>query len=123
MQYFKRHEVAPEEVFCRQRRLARLSMFAINQLGGLINYVLIRHEVADFPSWKEAYDSHAASRSAAGLKEERLLHNAEKKNEVILLFSASDLKKAKEFAGSSDLRQKMQAAGVSDIPDIYFLTD
>jgi hypothetical protein len=88
-----------------------------------MNYVLIRHEVADFSSWKEAYDSHAAIRAAAGLKEERLLHNADKKNEVFLLFSTSDLTKARAFAESSDLRQKMQAAGVSDIPDIYFLAD
>jgi hypothetical protein len=88
-----------------------------------MNYVLIRHQVADFPSWKQAYDAHAAARNAAGLKEERLLHNVDKKNEVVLLFSASDLKKAKEFGASSDLRQAMQVAGVTDTPDIYFLTD
>jgi hypothetical protein len=88
-----------------------------------MNYVLIRHQVADFPSWKVAYDAHAAARSAAGLKEERLLHNVDKKNEVVLLFSAGDLKKAKEFGASSDLRQAMQVAGVTDTPDVYFLTD
>jgi hypothetical protein len=88
-----------------------------------MNYVLIRHQVADFPSWKVAYDTHAAARGAAGLKEERLLHNVDKKNEVVLLFSASDLKKAKEFGASSDLRQAMQVAGVTDTPDVYFLTD
>jgi hypothetical protein len=88
-----------------------------------MNYVLIRHQVADFPSWKQVYDGHASARSAAGLKEERLLHNADKKNEVVLLFSASDLQKAKEFAASADLRDTMQIAGVTDIPDIYFLTD
>ena len=88
-----------------------------------MNYVLIRHTVADFPSWKEVYDSHATKRAAAGLKEERLLHNADKKNEVVLLFAANDLQKAREFGASSDLRQAMQIAGVTDTPDIFFLTD
>jgi hypothetical protein len=88
-----------------------------------MNYVLIRHTVADFPSWKVAYDAHAAKRAAAGLKEERLLHNVDKKNEVILLWSASDLQKAKEFGSSADLRQAMQVAGVTDTPDVFFLTD
>jgi hypothetical protein len=88
-----------------------------------MNYVLIRHQVADFASWKTIYDAHAAARAAAGLKEERLLHNVDHKNEVVMLFSASDLAKAKEFAASADLRQAMQKAGVTDAPDIYFLTD
>jgi hypothetical protein len=88
-----------------------------------MKYVMIRHQVADFPSWKVAYDAHAAARSAAGLKEERLLHNVDHKNEVVMLFSATDLTKAKEFAASADLRQAMQKAGVTDAPDIYFLTD
>jgi hypothetical protein len=88
-----------------------------------MNYVMIRHTVADFPSWKTVYDAHATKRAAAGLKEERLLHNVDKKNEVFLLFAASDLKKAKEFADSADLRQAMQVAGVTEAPDVYFLTD
>ena len=45
----------------------------------------------------------------------------ENPNEVILLFSAEDLDKAKAFAASDDLRQAMQKAGVSDKPDVYFL--
>ena len=88
-----------------------------------MNYVLIRHQVADFPSWKVTYDAHSTARAAAGLKEERLLHNVDHKNEVVLLFSASDLKKAKEFAASADLRKAMQVAGVTDAPDVYFLSD
>jgi hypothetical protein len=88
-----------------------------------MNYVLIRHQVANFKDWKEVYDSHAPKRQAAGLKDEKLLLNDDHKNEVILLFSAADLKKAREFAESSDLRQAMQVAGVTDSPDIYFLHD
>jgi hypothetical protein len=88
-----------------------------------MNYILIRHKIADFGKWKPAYDAHASARAAAGLKEERLLRNIDNPNEMILLFSAQDLNKAKEFAGSDDLRQKMQQAGVIDKPDVWFLKD
>ncbi len=86
-----------------------------------MNYILIRHKVADFAKWKPVYDGHASARASAGLKEEHLLRNIDNPNEVILLFSAEDLNKAKAFAASPDLRERMQTAGVSDKPDIYFL--
>jgi heme-degrading monooxygenase HmoA len=84
-------------------------------------HMLIRHKVADFAKWKPVYDAHASARQSAGLKEEHLLRNADDPNEVILLFSAQDLDKAKAFAASDDLRQAMQKAGVSDKLDVYFL--
>jgi hypothetical protein len=86
-----------------------------------MNYLLLRHKVADFAKWKPVYDAHAPARANAGLKEEHLLRNIDNLNEVILLFSAADLDKAKAFAGSADLREAMQKAGVSDKPDVWFL--
>jgi heme-degrading monooxygenase HmoA len=84
-------------------------------------YVLVRHKVSDFEKWKPVYDDHLPARRKAGLNEVNLLRNTENPNEVILLFSAEDLDKAKAFAASDDLRQAMQRAGVSDKPDVYFL--
>jgi hypothetical protein len=88
-----------------------------------MNYILIRHKVADFAKWKPVYDAHGSARADAGLKEERLLRNIDNPSEVVLLFSASDLNKTKQFAASDDLRQRMQQAGVNDKPDIWFLKD
>ena len=88
-----------------------------------MNYLLIRHKVADFAKWKPAYDAHGSARTNAGLKEERLLRDIDNPNEAILLFSAQDLNKAKQFAASDDLRQRMQQAGVAGKPDIWFLND
>jgi hypothetical protein len=84
-------------------------------------HVLIRHKVADFAKWKPIYDAHDSARQNAGLREEYLLRNVDDPNELILLFSAEDLEKAKAFAASDDLRQSMQRAGVIDKPDVYFL--
>ncbi len=86
-----------------------------------MTHMLVRHKVADFAKWKPVYDAHASARQNAGLKEEHLLHNADDPNEVILLFSAEDLGRAKAFAASDDLRQAMQKAGVRDKPDVWFL--
>ncbi len=85
-------------------------------------YLLVRHKVADFSTWKAAYDSHSQARQKAGLQEEHLLRNIDDPNVVILLFEADDIQKAQEFANSSDLREAMQKAGVIDKPDIYFLS-
>lgn len=84
-------------------------------------YLLVRHKVRDFSQWKSEYDAHLPAREAAQLRELHLLRNVEDGNEVVGLWEAEDLGKAREFAGSEDLRQVMERAGVVDQPDIYFL--
>ena len=87
----------------------------------MASYLLIRHKVRDFSEWKRGYDAHLPKRTEAGLTEAHLLRGASDANEVILLFQAMDLSRAKAFAESPDLRQTMQNVGVLDKPDIYFL--
>ena len=84
-------------------------------------FMLVRSKVRDFKTWKPAYDAHQPARDAAGLTEKYLLRNAEDSNEIVLLFEAQDLNRAKTFAASTDLRDRMQESGVVDKPDIYFL--
>lgn len=84
-------------------------------------FMLIRHKVKDFKTWKTGYDAHQTKRTEAGLTEKYLLRGADDANEVIILFEAQDLNRAKTFAASADLREKMQEVGVVDKPDIYFL--
>ena len=89
----------------------------------MTQFVLIRHKVRDFDTWKAGYDAHRPKRTEAGLSEKQLLRNADDGNEVVLLFEAKDLKLAQAFASSADLRETMQAVGVVDKPDVYFLND
>lgn len=84
-------------------------------------HVLIRHKVIDYNKWKKVYDSHLPARQKAGLKEKFLFRNEEDANEIVLLYEAKDLKKAKSFIGSDDLHNTMSNAGVIDLPDVYFL--
>jgi hypothetical protein len=84
-------------------------------------YLLVRHKVSDFCTWKAAYDANLRLREDAGLKEELFLRNVDDPNEVFLLFKAARLQNARDFAASPELRQKMMEAGVVERPDLYFL--
>lgn len=88
----------------------------------MANYMLVRHKVRNFAEWKSGYDAHLPKRKEAGLTEKYLLRGADDANEVVVLFEAQDLSRAKAFAGSGDLRETMQKVGVLDKPDIYFLS-
>jgi len=87
----------------------------------MASFMLIRHKVRDFKTWKAGYDAHQPKRVEAGLTEKYLLQSADDPNEVVVLFEAQDLNRAKAFAVSAQLREKMQEVGVVDRPDIYFL--
>ena len=84
-------------------------------------FMLIRHKVKNFTTWKEGYDAHAPKRTEAGLTEKYLLRSTSAPNEIVVLFEAQDIDRAQTFAESADLRETMQGLGVIDKPDIYFL--
>ncbi len=86
-----------------------------------MGYLLIRHRVADFDLWKIAYEAHKDARERAGLREEKLMRNASDPNDVVILFTSDDRKKAEDFSKSPDLREVMQRAGVISLPEIVFL--
>ena len=54
-------------------------------------HLIIRVTVQDFSKWKPVYDSNLPARQAAGLKELNLWRNADKSNELVLLFDVSDI--------------------------------
>lgn len=87
----------------------------------MASFMLIRHKVRDFKTWKAGYGTHYPKRVEAGLAEKYLLQNADYPNEVVLLFEVQDINRAKAFAASSELRERMQELGVTDKPEIYFL--
>lgn len=87
----------------------------------MANYMLVRHKVRDFSDWKRGYDAHLPKRVESGLTEKYLLQGANDPNEVVIMFEARDLSRAKAFAESAELKEAMQKVGVVDRPDIYFL--
>jgi hypothetical protein len=87
----------------------------------MASFVLVRHNVRDFPAWKTVYDNDRPNRAEAGLTDRQLLRGASDANEVVLLFEARDLDRAKAFVGSPKLREAMEQGGVVGKPDVYFL--
>jgi hypothetical protein len=85
------------------------------------SFMLVRHKVKDFATWKPVYDAHAPKRKEAGLTERQLLRGTDDPGQVVVLFEAQDLARARAFANSDDLRDTMTRAGVQDRPDIYYL--
>ena len=57
------------------------------------------------------------------MTERCLLRNAKSRNEVVILFVAKDLARAKAFCASADLRAAMKKAGVTGKPDLSILAD
>jgi len=89
----------------------------------MITTIFVRHRVKDFTIWKKAYDAHLPKRIEAGLTERGLFRVDTDPNEVVILFEAKDLVRAKKFAESVELREVMEKAGVIGKPDILFLNE
>ncbi|HXI02740.1 MAG TPA: hypothetical protein VNI57_06135 [Candidatus Saccharimonadales bacterium] len=84
-------------------------------------YLLVRHKVKDFESWKKVFEEHGRARESLGCKGGRLMRNAEVPNEVVVLLEWDFHENARKFVDSEDLKSTMQRAGVLDRPDIYYL--
>jgi hypothetical protein len=85
------------------------------------SYLLVRAKVQNFDSWKKAYDAHLSVRQEYGLSEERLLRGADDPNDVVLLFKASSLDRAKAFMNNPAIGEVIQKSGVVGKPDVTFL--
>ena len=86
-------------------------------------FILVRHTVADFATWKPSYDEHATMRKDAGSKGGQVLRSADDPQEVVVLLEWDNLQNAQAFAGSADLRAAIEKAGVVGQPDIMFLEE
>ncbi|MBX9805171.1 MAG: hypothetical protein K2Y18_05395 [Alphaproteobacteria bacterium] len=86
-------------------------------------HILVRHMVADFPTWKVAFDNHEQQRQKYGLSVVNVLRDSTNQNSVTILLAAQDFEKAKKFTQSDDLRDIMHRAGVISKPEVCFLTD
>lgn len=84
-------------------------------------YIVIRHKVKDYDTWKVHFDAHSVKRAAAGSTGGHLLRGLDDPNEVVIFFKWDELDKARLFVESPDLREIMEKAGVTDKPDVYFL--
>src|ERR1700687_5981537 len=80
--------------------------------GALMVHVLVRHKVADYNRWKQAFDSHLNMRKHAGETAFRVFHTVDDPRDVVLFFDWESVEQARKFMNSDELRKAMQQAGV-----------
>jgi heme-degrading monooxygenase HmoA len=85
-------------------------------------FMLVRHRVADYSTWKPEFDEHGITRKSYGSMSEQLFRNADDQNECIMLFEWDNLEHARRFMESDDLRAAMQRGGVID-QDVQYLQE
>ncbi len=85
--------------------------------------MIVHHKVRDFDAWRPVYEEHEAVRREHGVSDVSLHRSADDPNDVVIVFRADDLAKAREFADSQDLKETMERAGVEGPPHILFLND
>ena len=86
-------------------------------------HVLVRHKVADYNRWKEAFDSHLNTRKHAGETGFRLFHSADDPREMVLLLDWESVEEARKFMTSDELRTAHAEAGVVGAPEVQYLED
>ncbi len=87
-----------------------------------MNYLLVRHKVANFETWHSVFASHAEAQQKAGLRLLHLLRLTADLNDIVMLFEVSDPEKARAFTGSSKAVDSAEISGVIGIPEVLFLT-
>jgi hypothetical protein len=84
--------------------------------------MFVRHQVADFGKWKQAYDDFDKRRTELGVTAQAVYRAADNPNDVTVTHEFAAVDKAQQFASSADLRETMGKAGVVGQPTIWFAT-
>jgi hypothetical protein len=86
-------------------------------------HVLIRHKVANFETWKAAFDAAFMMRKSAGECSFRLYHDVNDRSDLTLFFEWESAAMAERFLKSDQLKTEMQKAGVQGQPEYHILRE
>lgn len=82
--------------------------------------MFVRHEVADYDSWRAGYDSF--DRSALGVTDHAVYRSLDDPNDVTVSHDFESAEAAHAFASAPELESAMRSAGVTSTPTIWFTT-
>lgn len=85
-----------------------------------MQYVLIIHEVADYPAWKKVFDAAAGIRRAAGERTYQVLKYQNDSNRIVHFSAWTSIDDARRFFESPQLVKIRAEAGVKS-PDFIYL--
>jgi hypothetical protein len=88
-----------------------------------VTTIYVRHPIAEYTHWRQAFDAHESTRRHYGLRVLKVQRNIDRPLEIIIVLEAEDLALAREFAESNELRVAMIHAGVVGRPEVWFAED
>jgi uncharacterized protein (DUF1330 family) len=81
---------------------------------------LVLHRVADYPAWRQVYDSVADLQKAGGVTAESVHRMAGDPDTVLVMHEFETVGEAKAFFADPDLLAAFQRGGVQGHPRIEF---
>ena len=82
--------------------------------------LFIRHTVAEYGKWRQAYDEFDAERKGLGVTSDGVYQLDGNPNDVTVYHEFASMDAAKAFAANPRLREVMNQAGVQGAPDTRF---
>lgn len=82
--------------------------------------LFVRHDVADFGHWRQAYDDFDDERASMGVTGHGVFQEDGNPNNVTVYHEFESMDSARTFASSPRLQEVMRAAGVQGEPVIWF---
>ena len=84
--------------------------------------LFVRHRVADYSAWREAYDAFDQERRGLGVTGQAVYQSVADPNDVTAWHDFPTQEAAQAFASSPQLRDAMQHAGVQGAPEVWLTT-
>jgi hypothetical protein len=81
--------------------------------------LFVRHTVADYPAWRQAYDEFDAERRAMGVTSHGVYQLDGDPNDVTVYHEFAAAEAATAFATNPRLKEVMGKAGVQGTPTIW----
>jgi quinol monooxygenase YgiN len=86
-----------------------------------MTHVLVRFDLEDYESWKDAFEDRTAVREENGCRDETLFARSGNHRKVVLLAEWDSPENAEAYFDGADFRQVMRNAGVVRKPDVTVL--
>ncbi len=84
---------------------------------------VIQHRVADYDTWRKAYDGFADVQKAGGVTRQSVYRSNDDLSNVLVIHGFATTADAQAFLAGTELRDGMQQAGVQGQPRIEIYQD
>ncbi len=112
----------------KAKKLFAAAVLALGVLGTVTSalaadvHLFVRHEVADYATWRKTYDGFHATQVKLGVVAQAVYQSTDNPNDVTVTHVFHSLEKAKAFSASPELKAAMEKSGVKGAPQIWYTT-